>query len=364
MAEIVLGIGTSHSPVLSTSDHNEWFTYAQGDHFHHELIHQETGTSVSYEELATLAAPQVRQRLITADVFKQQYDACQAAIAELAKTVRAVNPDITVIISDDQDEMFFDDNMPTFAVYWGDSFPVRPFEVERLKLPPQFAAIGESLRRGYGDELIDIPIASGLGRHVIDHMIQNEFDVAHSTYQNQIVGGSVARRYPTQGGGELDYAKETPEHAQGLPHGFSFVVQRLFEKQPRMILPVLQNTCYPPNQPTPKRSYAFGRALHDAIASWDSDARVAVIASGGLSHFVVDELLDRMILDALASKDAQALQNLPRHRLLSAASESQNWVALGGALADTPLQMELVNYVPVYRTEAGTGGGWAFARWA
>jgi hypothetical protein len=25
--------------------------------------------------------------------------------------------------------------------------------------------------------------------------------------------------------------------------------------------------------------------------------------------------------------------------------------------------MDLVDYVPVYRTPAGTGGGWAFARW-
>jgi hypothetical protein len=364
MAEIVLGIGTSHSPVLSTDSHSDWFVYATGDYHHHELIHQETGTSVSYEELATLQAAQIRERPITDEVFKQQYDACQSAIAELAKTVQAAKPDITVIISDDQDEMFFEDNMPTFAVYWGDSFPVKPFDTERLNLPPNFAAIGESLRRGYGDELIDIPIASGLGRHVIDHMIQHDFDVAHATYQNPLAGGKIGRHYPLAGGGELDYVKETPDHVQGLPHGFSFVVQRLFEKKPWTILPVFQNTCYPPNQPTPKRSYAFGRAIHDAITSWDSDARVAVIASGGLSHFVVDEQLDHMVLDALASKDADTLQNLPRHRLLSAASESQNWVALGGALADTPLQMELVDYIPMYRTEAGTGGGWAFARWS
>ncbi len=260
--------------------------------------------------------------------------------------------------------MFFEHNMPTFAVFWGNSFPVTRFEVERLRLPPEFTAIGESLQRGYGDETIDVPVASGLGRHVIDHMIQHDFDVAHFTYQNPTVGGRIGRRFPTHDGGELDYVRETPEHAQGLPHGFSFIVQRLFEKRPWTILPVFQNTCYPPNQPTPKRSFQFGRALHDAIASWDSDARVAVVASGGLSHFVVDEQLDHMVLDALANKDAHTLQNLPRHRLYSAASESQNWVALGGALEDTSLQMELLDYVPVYRTEAGTGGGWAFARWA
>ena len=38
-------------------------------------------------------------------------------------------------------------------------------------------------------------------------------------------------------------------------------------------------------------------------------------------------------------------------------------LAAAGALAGTPLVAEVVDYVPVYRTEAGTGGGWAFVRW-
>ncbi|MDA1035330.1 MAG: hypothetical protein O3B65_00440 [Chloroflexi bacterium] len=362
MAEIVLGLGTSHSPVLSTADHNEWFTYAQGDLHHRELVHPDTGLTVSYEELLELAPAAVRERPLTEEVFKEQYDACQRGIGELTKTLRSVSPDITVIVSDDQDEMFFDDNMPTFAVFWGDKFPVVPFDLDGIKLPPHFAAIAESIKRGYGDEPYDVPVAKELGRHVIDHMIQHDFDVAHSTYTNATAGGKTGRRYPIAGG-EYDYVKETSEHKQGLPHGFSFVVQRLFEKRPSAILPIFQNTCYPPNQPTPKRSFQFGQALREAIESWPIDARVAVVASGGLSHFVVDEELDQMLLKALATKDAQALQNLPRQRLFSAASEVQNWVVLGGVLDGLSLNMDLVEYVPMYRTEAGTGGGWAFARW-
>ncbi len=69
------------------------------------------------------------------------------------------------------------------------------------------------------------------------------------------------------------------------------------------------------------------------------------------------------MLTALEERDSETLMALPRHRLYSAASETQNWVALGGVLQDSPLEMELVEYVPVYRTPAGTGGGWAFARW-
>jgi hypothetical protein len=32
-------------------------------------------------------------------------------------------------------------------------------------------------------------------------------------------------------------------------------------------------------------------------------------------------------------------------------------------MAATSLKMELLDYVPVYRSPAATGGGWAFARW-
>jgi len=90
---------------------------------------------------------------------------------------------------------------------------------------------------------------------------------------------------------------------------------------------------------------------------------VAIVASGGLSHFVVDEELDRMVLGALEKKDAATLKSVPRERLYSAASETLNWIALGGAMQKTDLTFELLDYVPVYRTPAATGGGWAFAQW-
>jgi hypothetical protein len=107
----------------------------------------------------------------------------------------------------------------------------------------------------------------------------------------------------------------------------------------------------------------LGRAIGKAVKAWDGSERVAVIGSGGLSHFVVDEELDKQLLGALERNDEATLSSLPRERLYSATSESLNWVALGGAMGQTDLRMELVDYVPVYRTPAATGGGWAFARW-
>jgi hypothetical protein len=58
--------------------------------------------------------------------------------------------------------------------------------------------------------------------------------------------------------------------------------------------------------------------------------RVAVAASGGLSHFVVDEILDRRVLDAIKKKDAQRLRSLPRGALHSGSSEILNWVMVAG----------------------------------
>ena len=60
-------------------------------------------------------------------------------------------------------------------------------------------------------------------------------------------------------------------------------------------------------------------------------------------------------------KDADILGSLPEDRLQSASSEIKNWICAAGALEH--LSMDLLSYVPTRRTPAGTGGGWAFARW-
>jgi hypothetical protein len=315
---------------------------------------------MSYDDAMKGYVPQaIKEMPRSLAVFEEESARCQAALDVLADTLAVAAPDITVIVSDDQDEWFYESNMPMYSIFWGASAPVIPRPPARLW---KTEAIGQLIADGYGDVALDVPVASDLGRHLIEYLRDHDFDIAHSTYLEDSYAGRVGRRYPTKEG-ELDEERVSKARSMGLPHGFSFVVKRLFHNQPTTILPISQNTCYPPNQVTPRRCYQLGQALHDAIAAWDSDARVAVVASGGLSHFVVDEELDRSLLTALEHKDAAALQNLPRHRLYSATSESLNWVTAGGALEATSLNFETVDYVPTYRTEAGTGGGWAFGRW-
>jgi hypothetical protein len=357
MAEIVLGIGTSHTPLL-TLPAALWPAYAEGDKHNSELVYPPNGWTMSYDEALDYVPAETKAKYTGPEQFQAWSDRCQNALDELSATLRSADVDWTIIISDDQDEWFYESNMPALAVYWGETAPVIP---RKLNISRN-AEVAAAIARGYGDEYLDVPVPSAFGRFLIEYMMDHDFDVGQITYTNPEYGGRVTRRYPKREG-ETNTVRETPPHPQGLPHGWAFVIKRLLCNRPGPILPVMQNTCYPPNRVTPRRCFQVGQAIAGALAAWPGDERVAVVASGGLSHFVVDEELDRGVLDALHRKDAERLKATPRNRLYSAASETMNWITLGGALQDTKLQMELVDYVPVYRSPAGTGGGWAFARW-
>jgi 3-O-methylgallate 3,4-dioxygenase len=41
----------------------------------------------------------------------------------------------------------------------------------------------------------------------------------------------------------------------------------------------------------------------------------------------------------------------------------KNWIPVAGMMADLGFDMELVDYVPCYRSEAGTGTGNTFVAW-
>ena len=97
------------------------------------------------------------------------------------------------------------------------------------------------------------------------------------------------------------------------------------------------------------------------MEAWNSDKRVAFACSGGLSHFVVDEELDRMALKGLAEANGEVLASLPRERLQSATTEILNWVACAGAMGNT--RMEVITYKAAYRNAGGGGLGCAVGHW-
>ncbi len=312
MAEIVLALATSHTPQLSVAD---WRLLQTKD---------ETDPRLDYPALVAAARADIH-RETTADKFRERYEACQRALGVLGDKLREADPDVIVTLGDDQHEQFLDDNMPTFAIYHG----------PELAVPPRAGAMPEwkkAEQRGWAETAPVYQNHTELAEYLIAWLSDHEFDIAR-----------------------------TNRLREGIGHAFSFLYRRILPGGTLPMVPVMVNTYFPPNQPTPGRCYDLGRCIREAIQSWDSGARVAVMASGGLSHFVVDEDIDRAILKALAEKDADGLRSLPREKLRSGTSEILNWVALGGAAE--PMDMTLVDYVPGYRTAAGTGCGMGFAYW-
>jgi hypothetical protein len=327
MASIVFGIGTSHSPLISTPP-DMWEEHARWFDMERLPLLAADGQYHPYAELAAEAGDRYAAEIST-ERFSEKYARCQAALAELAAAYVTAAPDVAIIVGDDQHEQFSDENMPAICVYWGETIRQAPRQVRQDGAPSHRASAW-----AYGDQERDYPVAAGLGKHLIGRLMDEEFDVAHSTHLSR---------------------------AEGVGHAFSFVYTRVMHGEVVPHVPIMLNTYYPPNQPRPGRCYDLGVAIKRAVESWDSEARVAVFASGGLSHFVLNEQLDGCALTAMETHDQAALAALPRDLMNSGNSETLNWVVAAGALDS--LQMRLVDYVPCHRTPAGTGLGAAFAIW-
>jgi hypothetical protein len=88
-----------------------------------------------------------------------------------------------------------------------------------------------------------------------------------------------------------------------------------------------------------------------------------LIASGGLTHFVIDEDMDKAVLQAMDAGDERSLAAFPENYFQSGTAEIKNWLAVVGAMNAAGLRFHLIDYVPCYRSEAGTGNAMGFAYW-
>jgi hypothetical protein len=319
LAEITLGIGTSHSPMLSTP-----YEAFPG------LAELDRARLPEFDDEARARAAWIGRELRD-DVTRARHDATQAAIQRLADALAASAPDVLVVVGDDQNEWFSPDDQPALCIYWGETVENLPPPAERL-LPLRrlsyWGYYGDGRNRSF-------PVDAALGRYLVETLTrEHAFDVAHRRVQ--------------------------PRHAP-FGHAWGFVHQRLMGHHVVPIVPVLLNTYYPPNQPTPRRCYQLGRAIRQAVEAWPVSKRVGIVASGGLSHFFVDEELDRHVLAILTKNDGDAVAALPAAKLESGSSEIRNWLVAAGAVEH--LRMHLMDYVPCYRSVAGTGVGMAFAVW-
>jgi hypothetical protein len=297
------------------------------------------GKIYTFDQMAELRREEHLGAQASAEVRAERYARCQRAIAALGDIYRDNMPEAAVIVGNDQMEVFTAEHIPAFAVFWGDYVEGIPRTPEFLaKLPPGIARA--ELDRTPA-EYTRHPCVPDLGRHLIQSATAEGFDLAQMT------------RLPT---GEIG--------SNAVPHAFGFIYRRVMRDRVPPQVPVFVNTFYPPNQPTVARCYNLGRMLARAVASWAPDDRVAFVASGGLSHFVVDEAFDRAVLNAMLTSDAAALAGLPECMFESGTSEIKNWIVVAGAMAEAGLKMTLIDYVPCYRSEAGTGSGMGFAYWS
>ena len=147
------------------------------------------------------------------------------------------------------------------------------------------------------------------------------------------------------------------------PHAYGFIYKQVFREQPVPHVPIDINTFFPPNQPDAARCYALGRMVGKAVRKWDTDLRIAIIASGGLSHPVVDEDFDRDIIEAMVSGELKYLLSYHDGYYRAGSSEIKSWIAMNGALRGSYLKGHLIDYQALYRTPAGTGSSAAFMCW-
>jgi len=330
MAALVAAFGASHS-IMLVAQRDDWMHGFRDIDTRNAHYIDRQGRPTDYASLLA-AAPPGAADLASPERLSARYDAAQAAMDTLAARIAAARLDVLLIVGDDQTELFRTTNNPAIAIYHGRSIrntvraPASPADnwVKRARM-----------WRHEPEADRDYPVQHDLAAWLIRRLSDRDFDIT---------------------------AMDGLEPGQFEGHAFQFVHRRLLGAQPMPVVPVILNTFDPPNQPTPRRCVALGQALRALIAEWPADLRVGAIASGGLSHFVVDEALDAQVIDALRRHDTAALAALDPLQLQSGSSEIRNWIVVG-AMAEA-LHMDWVDYIPAYRSPALSGTGLAFAAWS
>jgi 3-O-methylgallate 3,4-dioxygenase len=328
MAELVFGAGTSHSPMLIL-DRDGWRQWAASRDGAMTDLADRDGTIRPFEEWVARNGERLTVEL-TDDVIGAKVDRRTAALADLRRRIADAALDVLIVVGDDQAEHLGPANLPPILIYHGP-------QLTNTACPPegQLGPLMHTVMGGYFevDEPRSYPVDVALAEHLIVQLLESGFDIATS---NQL---PAAR----------------PEG-----HAFQFIHRHLTSPD-LPVVAIMLNTYMPPAQPRARRCVQLGTALRDAIDTMGGDRRVGILASGGLSHFLVDEELDRKVLDACAAHDMDTLAVIPEPVLQSGTSEIKNWITVAAACRG--LTFDLIAYIAGYRTPAGTGTGLAFATW-
>ncbi len=262
-------------------------------------------------------------KLETEAVIEGYIRRIDAAFEVLRKHLEDYRPDALIIIGDDQDDMFTAANNPAICVYtgeeiWGASLPLY------MELPAE-------------QSMIRSPVHVGLAKLLLRELMKRGFDPAVSN--------------------ALKPAGNHPE--RGTSHMLTYPLPRLAPKFDIPVIPVFLNAYYPP-MPNGKRCWDLGVTL--AAILRDRPERVAIYASGGMSHDPagpragwIDEPLDQWVFERIESNRGSELANLfnfDSATLRGGTGELRSWIAAAGACQWAGKKIE---YFPSHHAKTGLG---------
>src|SRR5450755_2091087 len=242
MAKIVLGIGSSHGPLLSTPP-EQWDLRAKADR--ENKTHWYRGKTYDYESLLKERAPGFADQ-VDVETRRERHARCRTALETLAAKFTVTGPEAVVIVGNDQREFFDEDLTPAITVYRGKEIK----NVQHLhESSPglNIAEVGNAPEQG-----AIYPGAPELADHILKSLADEDFDLAQSTTTPK--GGS----------------------RHGIPHAFGFLYHSLLGDNPPPSVPVILNVHFPFNQPKIHRCLALGKALQRAIKTFNGCDRVAI----------------------------------------------------------------------------------------
>lgn len=246
----------------------------------------------------------------TPDADPDRAAALNTGWEHLARSIREAAPDVIVLIGTDHQETYGLENYPVFALGQADQYP----------------AWNEH----------NIPGGPLKGRMDISAQL-------HEQLIHQGIDISVSMHMP-------------------LDHGYTVPMQRL-DLEDIPVVPLFVN-CNQPPLPTMKRCRQLGEALRQAIEALPADLNIAVLATGGVSHWVaipgqgdINEEWDREFLATIAAGDLDTITAMTDEEILEAAGngalEVRTWVVASACAGDRG--GEVLAYEPMYPWITGIG---------
>ncbi|GAB5458356.1 MAG: hypothetical protein Hens3KO_13860 [Henriciella sp.] len=340
MAKIVLGMGCAHTPQLHTKA-EDWALRGNRDKIDGVPFWYK-GKRMKYAEVEAMRKSEGFAPNLDLDYGNQLLQRAYKVLDRMHEAYRAAKPDVMILFGNDQHEIFFNQLNPAFAILGGESFDNMPrTDVQKTRLPVGIALADPG---HLPDEHVSLPGHPELAEHLTRSLVAEDFDITASTEQPRV--------------------EEDKSVMDGMPHAYGFIYKQIMRDFVIPHVPIVTNTFFPPNQPKASRCLAFGRAVGRAIEAWDSDARVCVVGSGGLSHFLVDADWDNEFLEGLKANQLDELASLDEAYYQAGSSECKSWLAAAGAVEGTGLKPHVEDYFPLFRTEGGTGSSCGFLTWS